>query len=437
LFRGLHPQDVASSRKILSVSGKSRKILIYSANFAPEQTGIGKYSGEMAAWLVSRGHEVRVVAAPPYYPQWKVDSEYSWRPFRREWWQGVQVWRAPLWVPDAPRARARILHLLSFAITSLPLMLAQVLWRPDVVVTVAPAFVCAPGGWLTARLSGARAWLHLQDFEIDLAFAMGLLKSKVLQRVVVKLERWIMRRFDSVSSISGKMVDHLLDKGVAPERAEYFPNWVDLAHVKPSECGVSYRAELGIARDAIVVLFAGSMGGKQGLLVIPEIANLLTHRQDIVFVICGDGVMKPAIEAAAATLPNVHMLPLQPFDRLGELLCLADIHLLTQNADASDLVLPSKLSGMLASGRPVISTSHPDSEVGSVVAQCGVLVRAGDPEALADAVARLASNPAQRSGLGRAGRAFAETHFDLHRVLERRFGPVEDGLADVVGDVVT
>jgi colanic acid biosynthesis glycosyl transferase WcaI len=243
-----------------------------------------------------------------------------------------------------------------------------------------------------------------------------------------------MQRFDSVSSISARMVAHLLDKGVAPERAEYFPNWVDLSHVKPALCGGDYRLSLGIDPDTIVVLFSGSMGGKQNLLVIPQIATLLAQRIDIVFVICGDGVMKRALQAATATLPNVHHLPLQPFDRLGELLCLADIHLLTQNADASDLVLPSKLSGMLASGRPVVSTSHPDSEVGTVLAQCGVLVPAGDTQALADAIEELAANAQQRSDLGRAGRTFAETHFEMHRVLERRFLATEQALVDVVVD---
>ena len=413
------------------MSAKPKKILIYSANFAPEQTGIGKYSGEMAAWLAARGHDVRVVAAPPYYPQWKVDADYPWRPFRSDMWRGVRIWRAPLWVPNAPRARARILHLMSFAITSLPLMLAQVFWRPDVVVTVAPAFVCAPGGWLTARLSGAKAWLHLQDFEIDLAFALGLLKNQFMKRVIVKLERWIMRRFDSVSSISGKMVAHLIDKGVAPERTEYFPNWVDVSHVNPALRSSTYRAELGIAKDAVVVLFSGSMGGKQGLHVIPEIATLLAARTNIVFIVCGDGVMKPTMEAAAAKLPNFRVLPLQPFERLGELLCLADIHLLPQSAEASDFVLPSKLSGMLASGRPIVSTAHPDTELGHVVAQCGLVVPSGDPSILAAAVLELAADASLRSELGRCGREFAETHFEMHGVLQRRFGALEPGTAPV------
>src|SRR5450631_2609610 len=339
------------------------KVLLYSANFAPEPTGIGKYSGEMAAWLVNQGHSVRVIAAPPYYPNWEIDPNYARPRYRREQWRGVDIWRAPLWVPRTPGGFARVLHLMSFVISSLPLMLRQVSWRPHLVLTVAPAFLCAPAGLLTARLCGAESWLHLQDFEVNVAFRMGLLKGKLLQRVALRMERWMLRRFDSVSSISRRMVELLITKGVRPEDTRYFPNWVDIAHIKPSAAKGVYRAELGIAADAIVVLSSGTLGGKQGLTAIPKVAKHLAGRNDIVFVICGDGIMKPALEAAGVGLANLLFIPLQPFALLGELLCMADIHLLTQNSNAADLVLPSKLSGMLASGRPVITTCHPGTDL--------------------------------------------------------------------------
>jgi colanic acid biosynthesis glycosyl transferase WcaI len=234
------------------------RILLYSANFAPEPTGIGKYSGEMAKWLVEHGHSVRVVAAPPYYPMWKVDPAYVWPPYRREVWNGVEIWRAPLWVPSKPGGLARVLHLLSFAVTSFPVMLRQLFWRPELVITVAPAFLCAPAGLLIARLAGAQSWLHLQDFEVDLAFRMGLLRGNLLRRVILRMERGLLRRFDSVSSISSRMVEQLLKKGVLLQRTRYFPNWVDITHIKPTAVNSKYRDELGIAKDAVVVLFSGS-----------------------------------------------------------------------------------------------------------------------------------------------------------------------------------
>jgi colanic acid biosynthesis glycosyl transferase WcaI len=398
------------------------KILIYSANFAPEPTGIGKYSGEMAEWLAAHGHTVRVVCSLPYYPQWKLDPAYAGRAFRRDIWRKVAVWRAPIWVPASPTGIKRVLHLLSFAIASLPLMVRQIFWRPDVVVTVAPAFVCAPMGWLAARLAGARAWLHLQDFEVDLAFNMGLLSSKLARGIVLRLERFMLRRFDQVSSISARMVQTLQRKGVPKARTRYFPNWVDVSRINPDLNGDAFRSQLGIPADSVVVLFAGSMGGKQGLMAIPAAASLLAARNDIVFVASGEGVMKPELQSAAADLPNVRFLPLQPIERLGELLCLGDIHLLPQNADATDLVLPSKLSGMLSSGRPVITMSEAGTELHAVVSQCGLVVPPDDTSALAAAVVKLADDRAARCELGKRARAYAEHHFEIDLVLARLFG---------------
>ena len=407
--------------------GRSRlRVVIYSANFWPEAVGIGKYSGEMAHWLAAQGHEVRVVAAPPYYPNWKVQDGYRWPPYRREKLPGMTVWRAPLWVPRFPGGLLRIFHLLSFAITSLPLMLWQIFWRPDVVLTVAPALVCAPGGWLTARLCGAEAWLHIQDFEVDVAFNMGLLKSGLLQRVALGLERWLLRRFDSVSSISRRMVSRLIAKGVPEERTRYFPNWVDISHIRPTCEGNGYRGQLGASDDAVVVLYSGTLGAKQGLQIIPDVAKLLAARSDILFVICGDGALKGELESRTRDLPNVRLLPLQPFERLGELLTMANIHLLPQSSDAADLVLPSKLTGMLASGRPVVATCAPDTELASVVSLCGMITVPGNPEHLASVVVSLADNRPLMADLGARARAWAEEHLDRDMVLNRMFTTRQD-----------
>jgi colanic acid biosynthesis glycosyl transferase WcaI len=286
-----------------------------------------------------------------------------------------------------------------------------------VVLTVAPAFVCAPAGWAVARLCGAKAWLHVQDFEVDVAFQMGLLSGGVLQRAVLAAERWMLRRFDRVSSISGRMLERLRAKGVAPGRIRALPNWVDVDAVRPLGRPSAYRAELGIASDAVVALFSGTLGAKQGLLLIPQAARLLAHRADIVFVVCGSGVMQAPLAEACAGVANVRLLPLQPAERLPELLNLADIHLLTQSPGAEDLVLPSKLSGMLSSGRPVVATCRPDTEIAQVIEDCGLLVPPEDAAALAAAVGALADDAARRSAMGSRARQVAEQRMGTAAVL--------------------
>jgi colanic acid biosynthesis glycosyl transferase WcaI len=322
-------------------------------------------------------------------------------------------------VPRSPGGIARVLHLLTFALSSLPIMLWQILWRPNIVMTVAQALVNAPAGLLVAKLSGAKAWLHIQDFEVDVAFQMGLLKGKWLQNLVLAAEGWLLSRFDCVSSISSRMLDKLRQKGVIEARMSFFPNWVDIAHIYPLTTPSDYRAELGINIETKVVLFSGTLGGKQGLMVIPEAARLLECRRDILFVVCGDGVMKRQLEAVCAALNNIRFLPLQPFKRLGQLLGVADIHLLPQSPEAADLVLPSKLSGMLASGRPVIATCLDGTEIARVVSQCGLVVAPEDGVALAAAIEQLVDDDGARQQFGELALLYAKKSFDKNAVLTR------------------
>ncbi len=406
------------------------RILLYGLNFAPELTGIGKYTGEMAAWLATRGHEVRVITAPPYYPAWAVSAGYSGRAWRREVWQGAAIYRCPLWVPYQPGGVKRLLHLASFALSSLPVLLAQVFWRPQVVWVVEPALFCAPAAMSLARLSGAKAWLHVQDFEVDAAFDLGLLRGKRLRRAVAGAERWLMQRFNVVSTISQRMLARAAAKGVMPERSRFFPNWVDVGAFKSrgrsSEPAVTtrgddYRAELGIAPGAVVALYSGNMGGKQGLEVLAEAARLcmMEGQPAIVFLFCGDGAGRAELVSLCASLSNVRFLGLQPAERLPGLLAAADIHLLPQKADAADLVMPSKLTGMLASARPVVATAHAGTELANVVQSCGLVVPPEDPVAFADAVRMLAGDPARCERLGAAGFSYAQAYLDRDAVLGR------------------
>lgn len=430
------------------------RILIHGINFSPELTGIGKYSGELAEWLALQGHEVRVVTAPPYYPQWKVAAGYA------NWWHtqsvnlteplpaaggSLLVYRCPLWVPGKPSGLKRLLHLASFALSSLPVMLRQVLWRPDIVLVVEPPLFCAPQALLVARLSGAKAWLHIQDFEVDAAFDLGLIKGAGLRRMVAAVERWLMRRFDQVSTISQRMLERLRLKGVEADCCAFFPNWVDIQAIAPVKLMASdvvqengllrradshndemhsaiisgYRAELGIAADAVVALYSGNMGGKQGLEILAQAAVLLGDLSSVVFVFCGNGAERPMLERECAGLNNVRFLDLQPLERLGELLSMADIHLLPQRADAADLVMPSKLTGMLASGRPVVATAIEGTELAKVVAGCGLIVPPAAPMLFAGAIEKLVNDAGLRTSLGAAGRKYAEEFLDKSAVLSQ------------------
>ena len=415
------------------------KVLVYGINFAPEPVGVGRYTGEMAAALQKAGHQVRVITALPYYPAWKVSADYSPHRYAFDSWQGIPVARAPLWVPFRPGGRKRVLHLLSFAITSLPLLVRQLFWRPDVVWMAAPAFVCAPAALVAARLTGAKAWMHVQDFEVDIAFGMGLISGSWWKKLVFGCESWLMRRFDHVSTISKAMVARARAKGIAEDRLSLVPNWADVDAVAPLRGASPYRAELGIPNDAVVALYSGTMGVKQGVDWVAEAAVALKDHPGLYFVLCGEGALKAQAQEMCEQLPNVRFMPLQPLDKLGALLGLADVHLLPQRADAAEMVMPSKLTGMLASGRPVVGMASPGTELAEVVNGCGVVVAHGDVAAFADGIRYLAELPGLRAELGRQARAYADSHLAATTVLahlERQMVELAETPAPVRGELL-
>lgn len=395
------------------------KLLLYGLNYAPELTGTGKYTAEMAEALALRGHEIRVVCAPPYYPAWRVTAGWSaWR-YSREIRAGVQVRRAPLWVPSHPGGATRVAHLASFALASVLPMLAQWRWRPDVVMTIAPTLLCAPTALALARATGAKTWLHVQDFEVDAAFELGLLGRSRAARAAHAFERAVMRRFHVVSSISERMVEKLSTLGVEPSRAMCLPNWVDVDAIRLIDRPSVYRQALSIGEGDKVVLYAGNMGAKQGLEHLVVAASLLARRTDIRFLLCGDGPMREDLARQCAGLPNCTLIGLQPADRLNELLNIADVHVLPQRAGAADLVMPSKLTGMMASGRAIVAMAREGTELHGVLAGRGLIVPPEDGAALASAIEALADDASARARFGAAARDYAERSLSPRVVMER------------------
>jgi colanic acid biosynthesis glycosyl transferase WcaI len=396
------------------------KILLYGLNYPPDLIGVAKYSGEMATWLAARGHKVRMVTAPPYYPEWRIKHGYSaWR-YRREKQDGVEILRCPLWVRPGLGGIRRILHLLSFALGSaLPLLWQAGTWRPDVVLLFAPTLLCGPATLMAAKIGGAASWLHVQDFEIDAAFDLGFVTHGRARRWAMAFERFLFHRFDRISTITAKMCERARSKGAADDKVVLFPNWADFEAIRPLDGQSPFRAELDLAEDDLVALYSGNLGFKQGLETLVEATRLLAATPSLKIVIAGDGAARPYIEQHCRLLANCRLLPLQPIERLNDLLNAADMHLMPQRADAADLVMPSKLLGMMASGRPVIAGVHPGTQLYDAVFGCGLVIPPEDASALAEAMITLARTPELRSHYGRAARLRASSLWEKEVVLQR------------------
>lgn len=400
----------------IPLNRNSLRILLHSIFYTPEPIGNGTYTAEICEWLTARGHQVRVVCPPPYYPHWKVQPGYSAWEYRTENIAGVAVYRCPIYVPEEPTAIKRLMYGLSFVVASFPMMFRMIFWRPEIVYVIEPSFLNSFNALLVAKLSGAVSWMQIQDFEIDIALNMGFSKSGLVGGLARMVESAVMSSFDVVSTISGRMLEHLRSKQISAGHTRLFRNWVDTKVIFP-QARSPMRTALGIPDNKIVCLFSGTMGAKQGVEIIIEAATILAARENLEFVICGDGGAVSTLKALAAGMPHVRFLPLQPLSALNDLLSVADIHLLPQRPTAQDLVMPSKLLGMTASGRPVIATVNPGTEVADSLESFGIVTPPGDAEAFAAAIDSLANDPVERRRLGRAARDYAVENLSKHTIL--------------------
>jgi len=225
------------------------------------------------------------------------------------------------------------------------------------------------------------------------------------------------------------MVDRLCAKGVDTSRCILFPNWVDTNEIYPLVGLSPLRKELGIPESTVVALYSGSMGKKHGLDLLVEAARKLSHRPGLRFVFCGEGPGRQIFVDNAMHIPNVTLLPVQPADRLNDLLNLADIHLLPQLSDAADLVMPSKLTGMMASGRAIVATARPGTQLFAALAGIGLVTPPGDVDALVSSLLRLAAEPSLRERLGQEARKYANSHLNRDEILHQ----FERSLASVCG----
>ena len=343
------------------------KILIYGINFSPELTGIGKYTGEMAYWFAEQGHDVRVITAPPYYPEWQVHKGYRANWFSTEQHNNLRVYRCPLYVPQKVSTLKRLVHLASFSFSSFFPLLAQISWKPDLVICVAPSLFCAPGALLLSKLTGCTSVLHIQDFEVDAMLGLGMASSGMAARQASSFEHWCLRSFKYVSTISHSMLARAETKGVKPNNLLLFPNWSEVERfisVDPTEVQ-ALKNKFEIPAEYKVALYSGNIGEKQGLEVVIEAAKVLAE-QKILFLIVGNGAGKDKLETLATgqQLTNVRFFPLQSYKLLPALLKLADCHLVVQKRGVADAVLPSKLTNILAVGGNAVITAEPDTELG-------------------------------------------------------------------------
>ncbi len=417
------------------------KFLLYSINHAPELTGIGKYNGELVPALLTRNIEAHVLTAQPYYPEWQIHKGFKnfWTTNNQK---GVPVYRCPLYVPKKVTTLKRLIHLSSFAFSSALRLITLLRLKPNVVFLVQPTLFCAPATLLYCKLTGAKSVMHIQDFEIDAMFGLGLAgshknksitteapskaggmsKTPVVKRIIRAAETWLLRRFDVVSSISYSMLDNAKSKGVDESKLLFFPNWADTNFVTPQVSGDALRKQWGFTSADKVVLYSGNIGQKQGLEIVLDAAQALKNRPEVKFVIVGSGAYNETLQKMAADkgLTNIQFKPLQAWALVPQILSMADVHLVVQKRGAADAVLPSKLTNILSAGGHALITADMNTELGKIAVKYPGIYQCVEPENseafIAGLIECLAKDTRQ---VNTVARDYAVANINVNTVIDR------------------
>jgi colanic acid biosynthesis glycosyl transferase WcaI len=397
------------------------RILIYTYNYFPEPIGIAPLITELAEGLVKRGHEVRVVTGMPNYPQRRIYDGYRGKLYLTELTNGVAVQRSYVWVRPKPTLLDRLLLELSFVVTSFVHALRGK--RPDVIFITAPPLPVSVPAALLGWLHRTPIVLNLQDILPDAAVNVGLLKNPKLIRIFELLEQFAYRTATKITVIAEDFVDHLLKKEVPADQIVQIPNWVDVHFIRPSpKENNAFRAEHQLTQK-FVALYSGNIALTQGLETVIEAASRLCHIPDIAIVIVGEEQalqrLRQYCEVCGAD--NVTLLPLQPREKLPEMLAAADVGLVIQKHNVISFNLPSKIQLLLASGRALIASVPDRGSAAKVVEHSGggIIVPPEDPDALAAAIEHLYYQPEQVKQLGDKSRQYALDHFTLEQALDQ------------------
>lgn len=393
-------------------------IAILGLNYPPEHTGIAPYTGGLAVGLRRRGFGVTAHVAHPHYPQWKIHGSYGqWA--RTETIDGVEVHRRLHYVPSSPRGAPRLISELSFG---LRLLFAR--WgRRRITIAVSPSLFSTALAVLRMRLSPRRTPLVVWVQDI---YSLGMAETseggQAARRITEWVESWTLRTADRVVVIHQRFADFLNQQlGVDPSRIVVVRNWTHLPKSDPVDAA-SARAQLGWPQGVALAVHTGNMGAKQGLETIVDAARVADERgAEVHFLLVGDGGERAKLREYARGVSRVTFI-----DPLGDAeyrlaLGAADVLLVNEKPGVAAMAVPSKLTSYFDAGRPVVAATDVGGITASEVraAQAGVVVQAGAPDELVDAVLAVTADPAAAEEFGRNGRRYRESVLDEEAAVEQ------------------
>ena len=390
------------------VTTKAAKLLFVNQYYWPDHASTAQHLADLAEHLAARGHEVHVLCSQGAY------KPGSPRPPKQEVHQGVTIHRVPATSFGRESTLHRMIDYLSFYARAF--LAALTLPRFDAVATLTTPPIIGLIGTLLRKLKGSRHVYWSMDLHPDASLALGRMSAR--NPVVARLA-WlsdlVYRRADKVVVLGPYMADRIAAKKVRRDRIATIPVWSrrDEIYPLPRE-GHELRAALGLS-DKFVVMYSGNLGLAHSFAEVIEAARRMRDRDDVVFLFVGGGPRLAEVERAKAEagLDNIRLMDYFPREQLHASLSVADVHLITMRAEMTGIVVPGKLYGAMASGRPTIFVGPAHSESADTIrrADCGRTVPLGDADGLVEAIEGLAADPIHAAEFGRRGReAFLLEH---------------------------
>jgi len=388
------------------------RLIVLCPHFAPDIAPTGVVMTRIIDELAKRGHELHVITAAPWYREHRMERGFEtrwWRVERTEWGTISRV------NPFPGKSKSNILRrAIGFVLFSLLVgvrgLLAGGRGRVDGVLAMSPPLTLGVTGWLVRAVRGGRLVFNIQDVFPDAAIETGAITNPLVVSVARWLEKFSYRRSDDVVALSEDLAANMRAK-LGPRdghRVRVIPNFVDTVAIAPASRNNSYRADLGIG-DEPVVMYAGNVGYSQSLELMIEAARAIPAVQ---FVINGDGSARESLEERARGLANVRFVDYQPIERLPEVLAAADVHVVPLRKGLARVSVPSKSYSVLSAGRALLAAIDPGTEIPRLLADSGggIAVAPDDPTAFIAALREMLADPERLSAMGRGGRAWVERH---------------------------
>jgi putative colanic acid biosynthesis glycosyltransferase WcaI len=396
------------------------KICFFNRSYWPDQAATGQLLTELAEDLVARhGCEVTVVAGRALHAS-REDRVAGHGPVGRERRSGVSILRANGTRLSPARFAGRAVNYLTYfasaAVASLDI------GRPDVVVSLTDPPILGLAARWAARRSGARFVFLCEDIFPEVAALLDDFHNELVNRTLDRVNRFLLRDADAIVALGERMRRRLVEeKGADPARVSIIHNWADCDAIAPGAKDNPFAREHGL-HDRFVLMHSGNVGMSQNLDVLVAAAERLRDKERLVIAIVGGGSRRAALEAdvAARGLTNVRFFPYAPKQRLHESFAAADAFLVALKPGLEGYIVPSKVYGILAAGRPFIAALDPSAEPAAIVREygCGLLAAPGDADALAGAIAALHDDPAATRLMGQRARA-AALQFDRRAAVAR------------------